>query len=70
MSNEARMSIKLLASQHGAPSEPAGGGGGGGGGDNILGPNRGSVKQASMEEILMKAQRMYQMTKNEQVEEV
>ena len=68
MSNEARMSIKLLASQHGAPSEPAGGGGGGG--DNILGPNRGSVKQASMEEILMKAQRMYQMSKNEQVEEV
>ena len=68
MSNEARMSIKLLASQHGAPSEPAGGGGGGG--DNVLGPNRGSVKQASMEEILLKAQRMYQMTKNEQVEEV
>ena len=43
MSNEARMSIKLLASVHGAPSEPAAGGGGSDA-DNILGPNRGSVK--------------------------
>ena len=63
MTNEARMSIKLLASVHGAPSAPAPNGGG----DDILGPNRGSIKQASMEEILLKAQRVYQMSKNEQV---
>ena len=58
MTNEARMSIKLLASVEQAAAA-------GGGGDNILGPDRGSVKQASMEEILMRAQRVYQMSKNE-----
>ena len=60
MTNEARMSIKLMASVEQAAE----------GGDNILGPNRGSVKQATMEEILMRAQKVYQMSKNEQVAEV
>lgn len=56
MSNEARMSIKLMSGP-----QP---------GDDILGPNRGSMKQATMEEILLKAQRMYQMSQAEQQQEV
>ena len=53
MTNEARMSIKLMVAPQGDSND-------------VLGPNRASMKQPSMEDILKKAQKMYQMSAGEQ----